>query len=203
MNKKELVKKIILESGGIAKTEIFKSMGLSNSVIANLCNEGYITRIRHGYYKLGNEIHIKEEQLIASMLPEAIICMESALFHYGYSDFTPRYWNLAVSRTFSKSRLCIEGVKTKIYYIQNPQLELGKIVENINGVDLFVYDRERTICDCFKYRTRLDNELFNKAINAYVKDPKKNLFNLSIYAKQMNNFKKVMNIMEVVLNGLC
>ena len=64
-----------------------------------------------------------------------------------------------------------------------------------------VADRERTICDCFKYRTKLDNEIFNKAVNAYAADEKKNLVNLSKYAKEMKLYTKVMNVMEVLLNG--
>ena len=55
--------------------------------------------------------------------------------------------------------------------------------------------------DCFKYRTKLDNEIFNKAVNAYVADEKKNLANLSKYAKEMGVYKKMMSVMEVLLNG--
>ena len=68
-------------------------------------------------------------------------------------------------------------------------------------MQLAVYDRERTICDCFKYRTKLDNEMFNKALNAYAADKKKNLRNLSSYAKKMRVYKKLMDVMEVLLNG--
>ena len=83
-----------------------------------------------------------------------------------------------------------------------PELyELGKITDNFNGVELPAYDRERTICDCFKYRSRLDNEIFNKAINAYVKDNKKNLNNLSAYSPKLRVYKKVTELMEVLLNG--
>ncbi len=64
-----------------------------------------------------------------------------------------------------------------------------------------MYDRERTICDCFKYRTKLDSETFNKAVNAYAADESKNLANLSKYAKEMKLYAKVMNLMEVLLNG--
>ena len=49
--------------------------------------------------------------------------------------------------------------------------------------------------------TKLDNEIFNKAINAYVADPKKNLANLSKYAKDIGVYTKLMNVMEVLLNG--
>lgn len=43
--------------------------------------------------------------------------------------------------------------------------------------------------------------MFNKAINAYVADEKKKLGNLSKYAKEMRVYKKVTELMEVMLNG--
>ncbi|MFR0980435.1 MAG: type IV toxin-antitoxin system AbiEi family antitoxin domain-containing protein, partial [Holdemania filiformis] len=79
--------------------------------------------------------------------------------------------------------------------------ELGKTSANIDGTILSIYDRERTICDCFKYRTKLDNELFNKAVRSYVDDEQKNLINLSKYAKEMGLLKKINDLMEVMLNG--
>jgi predicted transcriptional regulator of viral defense system len=68
-------------------------------------------------------------------------------------------------------------------------------------VTLPIYDRERTICDCFKYRSKLDNEIFSKALKAYANDIKKNLNNLSTYAKKLRVYKKVTELMEVLLNG--
>jgi hypothetical protein len=44
-------------------------------------------------------------------------------------------------------------------------------------------------------------ELFSKALNAYANDPKKNLSNLSVYAKKLRVYKKVIELMEVLLNG--
>lgn len=61
--------------------------------------------------------------------------------------------------------------------------DLGKATDDFDSVILSVYDRERTICDCFKCRSKLDNEIFNKALNAYANDTEKNLNNLSAYAK--------------------
>ena len=85
--------------------------------------------------------------------------------------------------------------------MQNDKLLLGKTTGEFNVIELSVYDRERTICDCFKYKSKMDNEMFNKAINAYVADDKKNLSNLSKYAKEMRLYKKVTELMEVMLNG--
>ena len=201
MDKKTLSKQVIIEKGGIAKTSDFVAAGIPAVDIVNLCNAGYLERIRHGYYQLADGNTSSEEQLIATLIPKAIICVESALFHYGYSDFAPRKWSIAVPRSMSRTKLDIDALALQTYYVQSEIYELGKTTADFNGVMLPVYDRERTICDCFKYRSRLDNEIFNKALNAYVNDSKKNLRNLSGYAKKLRVHKKVTELMEVLLNG--
>lgn len=201
MDKKTLSKQVIIEKGGIAKTSDFVAAGIPAVDIVNLCNTGYLERIRHGYYQLADGNTSSEEQLIATLIPKAIICVESALFHYGYSDFAPRKWSIAVPRSMSRTKLDIDALALQTYYVQSEIYELGKTTADFNGVMLPVYDRERTICDCFKYRSRLDNEIFSKALNAYVNDSKKDLRNLSGYAKKLRVHKKVTELMEVLLNG--
>lgn len=201
MDKKTLSKQVIIEKGGIAKTSDFVAAGIPAVDVVNLCNTGYLERIRHGYYQLADGNTSSEEQLIATLIPKAIICAESALFHYGYSDFAPRKWSIAVPRSMSRTKLDIDAPALQTYYVQPEIYELGKTTADFNGVMLPVYDRERTICDCFKYRSRLDNEIFNKALNAYVNDSKKDLRILSGYAKKLRVYKKVTELMEVLLNG--
>ena len=201
VNKKEILKTVIENNGGIAKTSDFVANGINKYEVAAFCKEGVIERIRRGFYQLPQSENIIEEQLIRELLPQGIICVESALFHYGYSDFSPREWSIAVPRTAYRAVKNIDEFPVKAYYIRRELLDIGKALSDFNGVILPVYDRERTICDCFKYRTKLDNEIFNKAVNAYNKKKKKNLANLSIYAKEMQLYTKVMSVMEVLLNG--
>ncbi len=201
MNKRRLAQKIILNKGGIAKTSDFALEGIKNYEVAALCKEGVIERIRRGFYQLPQNVTATDEQIIKEMLPQGIICVESALFHYGYSDFSPREWSIAIPRTASRTVKRVQEIHLKAYFIQKDFFNLGKITDDFNGISLAVYDRERTLCDCFKYRTKLDNEIFNKAVNAYAADDNKNLSNLSKYAKEMKLYTKVMNVMEVLLNG--
>ena len=201
LTQKELAQNVLKGNGGIAKTADFVAAGIKKYDVAMLCKEGFLKRIRRGVYQLPGNDQISEEQLLRELLPQGIVCVESALFHYGYSDFAPRAWSVAVPRTASRAVGNIGEFPLRAYYIQTEYLPIGKTVESFNGVMLPVYDRERTICDCFKYRTKLDNETFNKALNAYVADDRKNLANLSVYAKKMKLYKKVMSVMEVLLNG--
>ena len=199
MNKKEILKKVIVNNGGIAKTSDFADNGINRYEFALFCKKGEIERIQRGFYGLPKN-NITEELLIKDLLPQGIICVESALFHYGYSDFAPRKWSIAVPRTATRVVKKMEGFPMKTYYIQKEFLNIGKTTSDFNGILLPVYDRERTICDCFKYRSKLDHEIFNKALKAYAADPKKNLAHLSKYAKEMKLYAKVMNVMEVLLN---
>lgn len=43
-------------------------------------------------------MEILEEKMIATFLKEGIVCMQSALLYYGYSDKTPLVWTIAVPR---------------------------------------------------------------------------------------------------------
>ena len=147
--------------------------------MAAFCKEGVIERIRRGFYQLPESENITEERLIQKFLPQGVICVESALFHYGYSDFSPREWSIAVPRTASRAVKNIEEFPMKAYYIQKEFLDIGKSISNFNGVILPVYDRERTICDCFKYRTKLDNEILIRLSMPMLLMKKRNLANLS------------------------
>ncbi len=201
LNQKVIAKTVLKGNGGIAKTADFVAAGIKKYDVAALCKEGFLERVRRGVYQLPGNDQITEEQLLRELLPQGIVCVESALFHYGYSDFAPRAWSVAVPRTASRAVGNIGEFQVRAYYIQKENFLIGKTIENFNGVMLPVYDRERTICDCFKYRTKLDSETFNKAVNAYAADENKNLANLSKYAKEMKLYTKVMNLMEVLLNG--
>ena len=201
MDIREVAKTVIESRGGIAKSADFVAAGIRAVDVVNLCNAGYLDRVRHGYYQMAEQHEIAEEQMLATLIPQGIVCVESALFHYGYSDFAPRKWSIAVPRSVSRAKLDVDALPVQTYFVQQNLYELGKTTGDFDGVTLPVYDRERTICDCFKYRSRLDNELFSKALNAYANDPKKNLSNLSVYAKKLRVYKKVIELMEVLLNG--
>ena len=109
MNRTEKLKSIFKDGNEIAKTCDVKQLGFSNDEIARLCNEGILTRIKHGYYSLGDRL-ISDEQVISTLLPDVILCLETALFYHGYSDYAPRTWNIAVPRTFSRTKLKFDSL---------------------------------------------------------------------------------------------
>ena len=202
LSKYDTVNGVFASVGEIAKKSDFISAGLKDQDVYALFKQGYIERVKNGYYKLAGGNEPKEELMLLKLMTPGIVCVESALFYYGYNDFAPREWSIAGPRSYSRTVKAIQAeVPVKAYYVQIPMYHLGEAIGSFNGVMLPVYDRERTICDCFKYRTKLDSEIFNKAVNTDAADEKKNLASLSKYAKEMGVYKKMMSVMEVLLNG--
>lgn len=186
-------------SSGIVKMEELRKAGIPLYTIRSFIHQGILKRIRHGYYTLP-ETHdfLSDEEQIRRLIPQAIVCMESAAFHYGYSDFVPREWSLAVPRTISRARLRLRQIPTKAYYVTSRVYELGKTIDDFNGTSLSVTDRERTICDVYRYRNRFDSDFFNKALIAYASDPQKNIQTLLSYSKELrldSHFQAFMGVL--------
>ena len=200
MGKILIARQVIEAAGGLAKTAQMNEAGISNFELADMCKNGFLTRVRHGYYQLSAQDIVSEEQMIATFFPEGVICLDSALFYYSYSDRTPLEWTIAVPRSIASSKLKIGLFPYRLIFTQKKYLKLGKTQADFNGIILPVYDKERTICDCFRYRTKIDSEMFNKAIHAYIEDKGKNIKNLIDYAYEMKLFKKINELIGVMLN---
>ena len=116
--------------------------------------------------------------------------METALFYYRYSYKNPAEWSFAIDRNISKLRTNIDYPFIRAYRIESELATLGETTGEIDFIKICIYDRDRTICDVLKNMSKMDKEIFNKAIQGYVKDPKKNIPNLMTYAKKMRVQKK-------------
>ena len=53
----------------------------------------------------------------------------------------------------------------------------------MDGHTVRIYDKDRLICDCLRYRNKMDKEIFNKAIRTYIDDPEKRIDKLMDYAE--------------------
>ena len=78
-------------------------------------------------------------------------------------------------------------------------LDVGLISGDIDGNTVRIYDKERTVCDCLRYRNKMDREIFNKVIRAYVNDPSKSIPRLMEYAGVLRVTDTVKNIVGVWL----
>lgn len=187
----EAYKKIFKRHGGIIKLSDFTSQGYHNTTLNKLIELGYVGKVKTGYYEWIDDLPISEAVIINKLYPEGVVCLESALFIYGYTDRVPNAWHIAVSKNNSKSKYKIDYPIMQFYFLIDAYIELGRSIAEFEGHTISIFDRDRTICDVIRYENKIDKEVFNKAVFAYVSDPKKRITKLLDYAKTMNIRKKV------------
>jgi predicted transcriptional regulator of viral defense system len=198
MIEKGVIYKEFKNRGGVLKTSELNALGLSSRQIKKLVDSGDITRIKRGYYELSDNIY-PEEAVIARLFPDAVIFLESALMHYGYTDRIPLAWQIAVDRDSEKSQYKIDYPLIEVFYIEPKLIEIGLDVIQVEEVEIKIFNRDRTICDVLRYENKLEREVFTNAIKRYIKDPKKNVRNLFEYAEKFNIKNKVQTYIGVWL----
>ena len=167
--------------------------------IQRMLDEGLIEKVKRGYYHWIEDYGTSEVVLINSLFPDAVFCMETALFFYKYSDRNPAEWNITVDKNTSRQRTNIDYPFIKAYRVEPALLNLGETDSIIEFTKVRIYDRDRTICDVLRNMSKMDKEIFNKAIQRYVNDPQKNIPNLMEYAKALRVQKKVNDLIGVWL----
>ena len=193
----ETIKETFEHHNGIMRTHELYDAHVFYNDIQLLIGRGIIEKVRYGYYQWIDSENLSEALTVTRLFPDAIMCMDTALFYYRYSDRTPLAWHLAVSKDSNKSRFKIDYPFIKPYYIEPSILGLGAVDGEMDGNPVRIYDKERTICDCLRYMGKIDKEIFNKAIRCYVEDNEKNIPRLSEYAKKLRIAQKVKTIIGV------
>jgi predicted transcriptional regulator of viral defense system len=194
----EKIKEFIDAKGGIVKKEQFTSHGIDYRRILGFVESGDLVRIKNGYYTDRID-RFSEEELISRLFPDARLCMDSALYAYGYLSEKPYGWHLAVDKNTSKSRFRMDYPKVIPYYTEAESLMLGATEIKIDGYTFGIYDRDRVICDCFKYESKMEREVFKAAVQGYIRDEQKDISALMEYARARKVVGKVQSMIGVWL----
>lgn len=192
-------KEVFDRYGGIMKTSELTQEKIYYADVAYLIQSGVVEKICQGYYQWIDSDNLSEVVTISRLFPDGILCMDTALRHYGYSDRTPMEWHIAVNKFSNRTRFKIDYPFVKPYFVAPDVFEIGLCEQEIDGNKVRMYDKERVICDCLRYRNKMDKEIFNKAIRNYVNDTSKNIPKLMEYAVPLRCQKLVKDLIGVWL----
>ena len=195
----EKIDKIFKRYGGLMRTYQLSDERIYYADIAYLLKEGLVEKVRTGYYQWVDNDNLSEVATVIRLFPDGVLCMDTALRYYGYSDRTPVEWHVAVNKYSNRTRFHIDYPFVKPYFVAPELLELGLCEQNIDGNTVKMYDKERVICDCLRYRNKIDKELFNKAIQNYISDTSKSISKLMEYASKLRCTAPAKNLIGVWL----
>jgi predicted transcriptional regulator of viral defense system len=190
------LKLLFKEKNGILSFQELESIGLNQYSIKKLIGNGIIERIKRGKY-IYHEFEENEYLFIQQMVPLGIICLISAATIYNYTTHIPNKYHVAIKSNYYPRLPNYPPIK--IYYWRKKQYELGMKTIRVNGVNLRIYDKEKTVCDFLKFRKKLDFNIVKEVLKAYLKDEEKNLIKLKRYSKELRIESILNNYLEILL----
>lgn len=199
--KAALIEKIQAEmeqNGGLLRTSQLYELHLDYRKIQELVEEGVLERVKNGCYGMGFS-ELSEEEMVAGLFPDGVLCMESALFYQGYSAVRPACWHIAVDKNTSKSRFKMDYPLIQPYYAEPEVLKLGVEKIAVGTKEMWVYNKERMICDCLKFEEKLERNVMQQAVLMYLREPEKDIQRLMEYARERKVTQKVQNRIGVWL----
>ncbi|MCI5917924.1 MAG: type IV toxin-antitoxin system AbiEi family antitoxin domain-containing protein [Roseburia sp.] len=192
------IKTFIRQKGGIIKKEQIKELGVDYRKILSYVEKGELIRVKNGYYAVTFD-DFSEEELIAMLFPDGVLCLESALFFYGYTSKKPYGWKIAVDKNTSKSRFKLDYPQVTPFYTEPEVLQLGVTTIKLGDKKMKIYERERLVCDCLKYEDKMDREIWKEGLLSYIQDTDKDVEKLMRYARERKVLKKVQTMIGVWL----
>lgn len=194
----ERIDALVNEKEGLAQTSEIIALGIDYRRILQFVKEGYLLRVKSGYYTT-KYFECSEEERIARLFPDGILTMETALYYYGYLKKRPYAWQIAINKNTSKSRFKIDYPNVVPYYCEANVLTIGVTSIEIAGKPMRIYTKDRLICDCLKYQEKMEREDFKQAVLTYIQDEEKDVAALMEYARERKVAKKVQSMIGIWL----
>jgi predicted transcriptional regulator of viral defense system len=134
---------------------------------------------------------------VFKIVPKGVLCLTSALAYYDLTTFNPYQYEIAVER--SCKLIIPEYPPIKLLYFSKKQLETGINNIEVDGHLIRIYDMEKTICDCIRYRNKIGIDIVKEGINEYIKRNDRNFNKLINYAEICRVQKILKEYLEVLV----
>jgi len=180
---KERPEKIFRKHGGQLRMSEAIEQGITRYMLYSLRDKGVIEQVSRGIYRLVDLPPISNPDLVTVSLrfPNAIICLVSALAYHNITTQIPHVVFVAVSRD---SRMpSLDHPPIQVHRFSNEAYKSGVESHSIDGVPVKVYNPEKTLADCFKFRNKIGMDMVLEALKLYKTRKKFNLGELLRYAR--------------------
>ncbi len=112
-----------------------------------------------------------------------VICLASALQFYNLTTYISPKITIGVPNNVS--HLKFEYPPVKLYYFDKSTYKIGITRIKTNSGIIRIYDLERTICDAFRFRKKLGEDIAVESLINYVKRKDSNISKLMEYASML------------------
>jgi len=146
-----------------------KTSGFQTRDIRKLLKAGRIIKVKPGVYRLADTQPGETSGLVEVCLsiPKAVICLFSALAFHELTTFVPTAITYAIPRSDKPVKLV--HPPTEPYFFSEAQYKAGIEYRETKSGNIRLYGMEKTICDCFRFRNKLGEDIALEGLKEYLR----------------------------------
>ncbi len=173
---------VFRRAGGILRTNEAKAAGIHPRTLAALVDDGTVLKLDRGVYQLADSAPAEPDlAIVARKVPQAVLCLVSALAHHRLTTQIPHAVDLAVPRGFKDRKL--EHPPVRFYRFGDASLSAGVERIKVAGRELRVYSAAKTVADCFKFRNKIGTDIAIEALRTYLRRKDARVKDLTHFAR--------------------
>ncbi len=158
---------IFLRNNGILRMSDAIEAGISRRTLYAMRDQKIIEQLSRGLYRLADLAPLATPDLVAvaSRIPKGVVCLVSALAFHELTTQIPHAIDVAILQGSRPPR--VEYPPTNIYYFSGSAFREGVETHKMDGVDVRIYNPEKSIADIFKYRNKLGLDIALEALKTW------------------------------------
>ncbi len=182
-NKIEEAIQLIQQKGGLIRTKDALNSGIHPRILYFMRDNGLLFQVNRGLYELADESTVQNIDLVSVAIraPQAVVCLVSALSFHDITGQIPHQVSIALKKGAETPRIDFPPIK--VYRFSGASFEAGIEEYKINGKPVKVYNAEKTLSDCFKFRNKIGMDIVLEAFKIYRERKEINVASLMYYAK--------------------
>ncbi len=173
-------------------------LGITRKSLYAMRDAGVVESVSRGVYRLGALGPLANPDIVtvAKRVPHGVLCLISALSFHELTTQVPHAIDVALERGTTKPRL--DYPPTKFHWFSGPAFHEGIETHQIDGVAVRIYDPEKSIVDCFRYRNQIGLDVVVEALREWTERRRKKLNVLLKYASMRHVDRTMRPYLEAV-----
>lgn len=199
-DKYEKSRAIFRERGGVLRTSEALRVGIHRRTLYAMRDAGVLEKLSHGLYRLSDLPPLGNPDLVSvgMRVPDGVICLISALAFHEITTQVPHEVYIAVDRASGPPRR-VDYPPVRVFRFTGKTFTEGIETPTVDGVPVRVYNPEKTVADCFKYRNKIGLDTAMEALKLYRERRRVKVDDLLRYARVCRVEKVMRPYLEAVL----
>lgn len=192
-------KQVFVRHGGVLRASEAIGFGIHPRTLYAMRDACELEQLSRGLYRLADLPPLGNPDLVAVALKvsNGVLCLISALALHELTTQIPHEVYLALPRGAEPPRLDYPPVRT--FWFTGQAFTEGIITHKVDGVPVRIYDVEKTLADCFKYRNKIGLDTAVEALKRYVANRRVKVDSLMAYARICRVEKVMRPYLEALL----